>query len=128
MKLIKEGKLFDLDAAQLIATSQWYMDYGYKRRQLYKSVRGTFFVTVESTTHKEIRELQPNMFFDLKTSFHLDIEPNEVKIHEVMTLGNARNMYEYISTGNVYGGNNGIRFGYKMHVTDYKELFELEEG
>jgi hypothetical protein len=128
MKLIKDGKLFNLETSTLIATSQWYMNYGYKRRKLYKSVNGCFFVTIESSSTDDMRKVQPNMFFSLKDSFYFDVEPNATEIMDVLTLEKARHMYEYISLSKKYGSNTHGGFGFNLHIKDYEELFKLEEG
>jgi hypothetical protein len=128
MKLIKEGKAFDTEAATLVATSQWYMDYGFKRRKLFKSVNGRFFVTLESSSTDDMRKVRPDLFVNIDTPFYFDVEPSATEIMSLLTLEKARDMYEYISLGKKYGSNSHSGFEFFVHHTDYEQLFKLEEG
>jgi hypothetical protein len=126
MKLIKDGKLFDMSKAILVATSQWYMSYGLKRKKLYKSVNGQFFNVEEETSLEDIKKIRPTLFFDFKKGFYFDIEPNKVTITRLITDDEARRDFEYISTNGRYGSNHGT-FEMMVHL-EYEDLFKLIEG
>jgi len=102
MKLISDGRIFDLDKATLIATSDWWMWYGDRRRKFYQSVNGTFFVTEEcDTTMPKYRHPE--------------------RITNILTNSKARDLYE-----SIINRTSGV--SYNLHITNYGDLFKLIEG
>jgi hypothetical protein len=118
MKLIKDGKIFNLDTATLVGTSTVFMHYGNRQRRLYKSVKGTFF---ETETCNYICAVSGK----IAPEYH---HPEE-QIIKILTLEQARNLYEYIDNGRMYQAGNyeASRYTYNFHV-NYEDLFELTEG
>jgi hypothetical protein len=125
MKLIKNGKQFDLSSSILVAVSQWYMSYELKRHKLYKSAKGTFFEVTEFTTTEDIRKAAPNTFFSLEP-FWFDIKPNRVEISTILTVERAMDMFDYISTGKPYATQYS-KYYYELQVK-YEDMFEITEG
>ena len=118
MKLVKSGKVFDLDKATLIATSSKFTSYGTRQYRLYKSVNGTFFKT-ETCNYicRSSNKIVPQ--------YH---HPEE-KIINLPSLEEVRDIYEYTTNGGTYSGGNyeGGDFQYELHVK-YEDLFDLVEG
>jgi hypothetical protein len=125
MKLIKQGKQFDLSSSMLVAVSQWYMNYELKRQKLYKSAKGTFFEVTEFTTTEDIRKAAPTIFFNLKP-FWFDIKPNRVEISTILTEVKAMDMFDYISSGKPYATQYS-NYYYELQVK-YEDMFDITEG
>jgi hypothetical protein len=126
MKLYKEGKLFNIATARLIATSEWYMHYGYKRHRVYKSVNGTFFRVEETTTLEDIRQVIGNVLITTKNGIDVDVTPNSVIIDNILSLERAMNMFDHILSGKGYA-TNYTKFNYKLHVA-YEDIFDVTAG
>lgn len=118
MKIIKDGKIFDLDKSTLIATTTPFMNYGIRQRRLYKSVNGVFFET-ETCNYVCI------VSGKIAPEYH---HPEE-RITRILTMEKTRGLYESIINGNNFqaGHYDGSRYEYDIHVK-YEDLFELVEG
>ena len=118
MKLIKDGKIFDLSKSTLIATSTPFRNYGIRQRRLYKSVNGVFF---ETETCNYVCVLSGK----IAPEYH---HPEE-RISIILTMEKARDLYELIIRTNYFqaGHYDGSNYEYNIHVK-YEDLFELVEG
>lgn len=138
-KLIKDGKIFNIETSTLIAVSQWYTHYKKQRQKLYKTAKGTFFeVTEQPMTGMVYVEnvkkdcpcilLKDGGFSIGCCGFRDDVIIGSVEVDSVLTEEKARRLYEYIVRGGEYSLHNGeSSFKYKA-LLNYSEVFELTEA
>lgn len=148
-KLIKDGKIFNIETSTLIAVSQWYTYYKTQRQKLYKTAKGTFFKVTElpkfgtmyvENVQKDCRCVilngggkTLNITADKYSlnggdGFRDDVIIDSVEVESVLTEEKARDMFEYIVKGGKYSlGPNFSSIKYRT-ILPYSEVFELIEA
>lgn len=118
MKLIKDGKIFNLSTATQIAISTKFTNYGTRQFRIYKSIKGAFF---ETETCNYICKVSGK----IAEEYH---RPEE-QIKKIHSVERVREIYEYTMNGGVYqnGHYDWSKFQYQFNV-EYEDLFELIEG
>jgi len=148
-KLIKGGKIFNIETSTLIAVSQWYTYYKTQRQKLYKTAKGTFFKVTEQPKSsmmyvenvkrdcrcillngggKTLNITADKYSLNGGDGFRDDVIIDSVEVESVLTVEKARDMFEYIVKGGEYSlDNNGHDIKYRTVLT-YSEVFELTEA
>lgn len=150
--LIKNGKFYNPETAEIIAVSSWFTHYDTQRRVIYKTAKGTFFQVKEialviQKPHKNTGSMNiPHVQFTdgsegglgsvtaseyslnpKDAGFRNDIKIAEVHIIEELTQEQLMKKYEYTVQGGVYSMSHHANATYKFKKS-YSELFSIEEA
>lgn len=132
--LIKDGKFYNPETAELIAYSNWNVWYEYKREKIYKSAKGVFFSVKEiaNSDGNECRIYLKNgdktYYGAVQNTYRDDIDLKAVHIQHELTIEQVRDKYEYTAKGNAYSIHNDGRYSKLLFLKTYDELFEIEEA
>jgi hypothetical protein len=148
-KLIKDGKIFNIETSTLIAVSKWYTYYKTQRQKLYKTAKGTFFKVTEipkfGTMYvenvkrdcrcvllngggKTLNITADRYSLNGGNGFRDDVIIDSVEVESVLTEVKARDFFEYIVKGGEFSlGHDHDSIKYRTVLT-YSEVFELTEA
>ena len=147
--LIKDGKFYNPDTAELIAVSTWYVNYAIKRHKIYKSAKGVFFkVTEIAESGHEEAPAYPYPFIKLKDGskvshgqvllgehsmnpkdggFRDDVKIKDVMIDAELSEAEVKRVMESTMKGVQFSFSTYSKSKYTLLKT-YEELFEIEEA
>jgi len=147
--LIKDGKFYNPETAELIAVSTWYVNYEVKRNKIYKSAKGVFFSVIEiAETGHEKAPAYPYPFVVLKDGskvnhgqvllgehsinpknggFRDDVKIKDVMISSELSEDEVKRTMESIMKGVQFSFSTYSTSKYALMKT-YAELFEIEEA
>jgi len=142
-KLIKNGKFYNPETSELIATSSWFTNYETQRLKVYKTAKGVFFMVKEiaetfSDTHvyailKDGTKtglgyvtLSEYSLAPKDDGFRDDVKIKDVHVVMEISEDNVRSKCENAKRGLMTQFGTYAKGIYKFHKS-YSKLFSVEE-
>lgn len=143
-KLIKNGKFYNPETSELIATSTWFTFYKTQREKIYRTTKGTLFrvreiAKVIDDGHLWVHlkngdkdalgnvTLGQHSLGTKEGGFRDDVKVIEVEIIDEMTPEETRQLFELMNMGRKSLRGNYAYTLFRFHKK-YSELFEIEEA
>ena len=139
-KLIKDGKVFNMETSTPIAVSQWYTHRKVQRQKIYKTTKGTFFKVTEQPKFSmdcpsillqgggKVRNISVGKYYlNTGNGFRDDVLIDSVEVDSVITEQEARYIFEYTLRGKEYAVSHHCHIKYKL-LLPYIKIFKLTEA